>query len=181
MADTFTASNGFTVDRDPKGEIRVNGFSFIADGAELALREFFRAEEDARIGRWRWAKRPEYVVYPSALYATPSDVDLVQVVNESNGQSHRARRDDQERLFGFFSEAGAAYFDAHPEPKPWHEAQVGDVWVLTVDGEERAVRALSDASIGARFFPIEDDNGMTYGRRAPAITAGRRIWPEDAS
>src|SRR5690606_17981070 len=74
--DKFTASNGWAVYVGTNGEIVVGEPSLVSDPstddrAALflpsqvdALREFFRAEGDAELGRWRWPEHPEYVVYP---------------------------------------------------------------------------------------------------------------------
>ncbi|WP_295821606.1 hypothetical protein [uncultured Microbacterium sp.] len=180
----FTASNGVTIakytnngdGRDDLVEIVARDGSRMADWDYLdrhdmqALREFLQAEADERLGRWRWTENPDYVVYPSALYLTPSNNDLAQVVNEANGQCHRVRRDDPDSLFGLFSEAGAAYFDAHPEPKPWHDAKPREVWVLTHVKDETSAFIVD----GNRF----ESGSWSLPLDASSITAGRRIWPE---
>ena len=181
---TFTASNGLMVERTLGGLPRVIGegwSSQLTDPETVALREFFRHERDEELGRWRWTENPDFVVYPSRLYTTPGDPDVVHVVNEANGQSHRVHRDDPESLFGRFSDAGHAYFDAHPAPKPWHDAKVNEAWELTANGDTGPFlvataypeheRLQFVASNGTRF---EIDDGEQ-------ITAGRRIWPEVSS
>lgn len=144
---------------------------------EPALREFFRAEEDERLGRWRWPENPDYVVY------LVGD-DIVDVLRESSvSDEHRgpgrqagitrdaARTWDNDYSQNFFR-AARAFFDAHPEPKPWHDAEPEEVWILTIDGEE--VLALIDEDrefhhrSQRRFRSVLDES----------ITAGRRIWPE---
>jgi hypothetical protein len=133
-----------------------------------ALREFFRAEEDERLGRWRWPTDPALVVYPSRA-------DWVTVVSETDGVASRFRPEDVDVALTLNARAARAYFDAHPEPKPWHDAEPEEVWILTIDGEE--VLALIDEDrefhhrSQRRFRSVLDES----------ITAGRRIWPEVTS
>lgn len=61
------------------------------------------------------------------------------------------------------------------EPKPWEEAKAGEVWALTIGGDEAA------------FTFSEGEFWPQYRKAVPlglfelqAITAGRRIWPEEA-
>ncbi|MGW9587463.1 hypothetical protein [Microbacterium sp. NPDC055455] len=141
-------------------------------GEELAaLREFFRAEEDERLGRWRWPENPDYVVYPDESGKT----EVVEVLCESTGMSLSSTRTGNAPHRDAHADAARAYFDAHPEPKPWHEAQIDEVWLLTIDGVEEAYRTEMVSHV--RFFAIRAENGMTYGTRSSEITAGRRIYP----
>ncbi|SDG22759.1 hypothetical protein [Microbacterium sp. 77mftsu3.1] len=175
----FVASNGIPVHihEEESGAIRL--FTSMPDGTYptqaaagddvQALREFFRAEEDERLGRWRWPYEGNrhIVVYP--IQQNP---DRVLVIDEAAGTaSYRDRGEQDDRFKTAETEAAAAYFDAHPESKPWHDAKIGEVWILTIDGDESPVA----------FRP-----GLAShmdGRRADVdhATAGRRIWPEDAS
>ncbi|MFK4760339.1 hypothetical protein ACI3KS_05325 [Microbacterium sp. ZW T5_45] len=134
--------------------------------------EYFQAREDARRGRWRDPHSPDFVVYPSAD-------GRVRVIDERSGIHLTASREDahgfepQGYLRGLFK-AAWAYFDAHPEVKPWHDAKEGEVWLLKfpnsaqpwfVNGDYfQSVKTLTNIS--------KDDAG---------IQAARRIWPEDAS
>ncbi|GAA5198726.1 hypothetical protein [Microbacterium jejuense] len=186
----FPASNGLKVVLTNAGQTAYTAVdgesestSYLGFAEFLAFREYFRAEEDERLGRWRWPENPDYVVYPSALYKHPADSDEVNVVNTSNGASHRVKRADSPRLFGYFSEAGSAYFDARPEPKPWATAEPGEIWDLTVDGvENRYAAILSHGKNGpyVRMFPTDNVAATTVGTQATAITAGQRIWPEES-
>lgn len=182
MSATFAAKYGITIESlsDPftLKVTHADGRSQMIDGpVAKALDERYRARNDEQIGRWRWPERPHFVVYPSAVWLHPADPDVVMVVNESNGSSHRARRDDPDSLFGHFSQAGHAYFVAHPEPKPWHDAKSGEAWVLTVDGEEFPWGVGEGADAG-RFVYLGGLSNIPLEH--PSITAGRRIWPEDA-
>ncbi|MCK8477203.1 hypothetical protein [Microbacterium aurugineum] len=201
MTDTFTASNGIevTVDPDREGKVYLVGRRARGDEGQyldthatggpegiVALREFFQHERDEELGRWRWSENPSFVVYPSRLFLTPSDEDLVHVINESNGQAHRVQRGDGERLFGYFSEAAYAYFEAHPERKPWHTPDAGDHWALHIahgmalSGDEHLYKYTRWGVQGKWGF-VPTDGGSVLDPTDATITSGRRIWPEDAS
>lgn len=183
----FTASNGITVYAREGGTVQFQhatraescGILQVFPHSEWwdALREFFRAEEDERLGRWRWPENPDYVVYPPDA---DDETEALLILFEPGGGS--SRHYTREWLAGVTDPAGSAvarcaqaYFDAHPEPKPWHEAQIDEVWLLTIDGVEEAYRTEMVSHV--RFFAIRAGNGMTYGTRPSEITAGRRIYP----
>lgn len=137
-----------------------------------ALREKFQAEEDKRLGRWRYPKDTRYVVYPI------SD-DEVRVLDEETGATFNTRRPTREYLAEHLNHAlGAAnaYFKAHSEPKPWHDAREGEVWVVTsgifhaepVFAVEYAEEGMSFTNYQETTQPITDAD----------ITAGTRIYPE---
>lgn len=176
----YTASNGVEVrfvdtsvgqrmvlkDLDPVQTLlphrKVNIESWLDPRQWEAAAEYFRAKEDERLGRWRWPEDPDYVVYPRA--------DHVAVVNERSGNALQATR-EQAFVDTGLCRAARAYFDAHPEPKPWHDAKPGEVWVITYRNAEFAVviNENHEFSIPQRGF-----RAITH----PKVTAGRRIWPE---
>lgn len=135
----------------------------------IALREFFQAEADERLGRWRWPENPDYVVYPRPNH--------VAVVHEQSGNALQATREQADINTGL-CRAARAYFDAHPEPKPWHDAEPGEGWLLTIDGRECAAVALADPNGVFGGLKFETAEHGLFGRLAPAITDGRRFWPE---
>jgi len=173
--NTFTASNDMRVERDHNGDVLIDAGThsmsvFMADGTALALREFFRAEEDERLGRWRWPENPDYVVYP--------DGTSRRVVKESTGQTMQVSYHDRKVMTTYLDSyvgAARAFDSAHSQPKPWHEAQPGQVWL--VNGTVRAVveRAREPHTFSDPFsrevgLPVTD----------PSIVDARRItW--DAS
>lgn len=177
--EQYTASNGAkisTYDYGSFSNLRVKTVDneVILAGVHVeALREFFRAEEDERLGRWRWPENPEYVVYPRA-----EDVLVLFEINGEGGVLYR--RGDA--VHDFEGLAARAYFDAHPEPKPaWHDAKPGEVWELTLEGEQPSAFYPSK-SLNRCFTPVMPGTGTTA---VPfdwhEITAGRRVWPADAS
>lgn len=97
------------------------------DGIIDALRTFFRAEEDKRIGRWRWPEHPEWVVYPG-------ERQLVTVFNEENPSDGACTLGKGGDTWPHFRKAANAYWAAHPEPKPWHLAKSGESWLVSVKG-----------------------------------------------
>jgi hypothetical protein len=164
----FTASNGvtITIDNDnpygrrllvSRGDLVVN----IIGGPRIdALREFFRAEEDERLGRWRWPENPDYVVYGD-------DIDCDVLYEPGGGVSHWTRAESRDGADRYPSGAAKAFFDTHPEPKPWHDAKPGEVWVLDASehsGPHGVVE--SDAFTGGVGFR----NALT-GKRGPGINA----------
>lgn len=175
----YEASNGVVIEfkEDPDGKRyllgtvqrtcgELSGTLTHATGSEEgvdALREFFQAESDERLGRWRWPENPEYVVYPSGI--------AVRVLHERTGvQTYPVHRD---AIAGSQpARAGLAYFDAHPS-KAWRDAKPGEVWLLTIDGDETpAIRDVDED-----FFSTKTSYRVIRWN-SDRITAGRRIWPE---
>lgn len=171
----FTASNGVAIridgrDLDITAPHGTQWTALCGGHVVDALREFFRAEDDDRLGRWRWPENPDYVVYPATVKTR------VRVLRET-GMGELEWVDKGDSRSYEFCHAARAYFDAHPEPKPWRNAKPGEVWVLTVaGGRELAARA----SITNEALSFEDVAHITNRLDASdtSIKAGRRIWPE---
>lgn len=111
----YTASNGWVI--TPKGQALTykctgNGdrFHSVTATEANALREFFRAEEDKRLGRWRYPAEPELLVYP--------DGEGVFVVYEGSYEIDPWTREQAMTWDGESASkrAALAYFDAHPQP-----------------------------------------------------------------
>ena len=169
MSETFTASNGVTVESFGSfGEsyIRVSGVTLDDAYEGVALREFFQHERDKELGRWRWAEYSEWVAYPG-------DDDTVWVFDE---EAHYLTRVGRNEVSGVqFSNnsalaAARAYFAAHPESKPWHDAKPGEVWELRVLCGPPNPYGVS----GSGEFRHAQDGDIVRAE----ITDGRRIWPE---
>lgn len=175
----FTASNGGVVTVDVLGSVKVTlpqntSGLWLSVHSTSALREFFRQERDTELGRWRWPENPEYVVY-RLPENDDDDGRCVRVVDETDG-SYYACAWERLRYGGdTIWRAARAYFAAHPEPKPWHNAKPGEVWVLTVGGEQIPC---SVEATGPDFVPLAHEFWATLARGSERITAGRRIWPE---
>lgn len=176
MTDTFTASNDVQVWIDHLGSVRTespNPISAFTSHTQ-ALREFFQHERDEELGRWRWPDNPQYVVYPRGDSG-------VRVLDEGSGIGSARlihRNGDPDNPTAEY-QAAYAYFGAHPERKPWHSAKPGEIWVLTIDDSEQVVSAVQQYE--KDFNPISHPIYATFANGSERITAGRRIWPEDAS
>ena len=188
MTDTFVASNGVTLDRyglavgAPGIGLLVELFN--SEGAHPARIEFYRHLEDERLGRWRWPENPDYVVYPLGLDAT--DRRYAAALHEPSGITGRWQEGQYRTVppteatdLGIL--AVAAYFDAHPEPKPWHAAKPGEVWAVTktIADEEHACR-VARVNDEIMFEPTIRPT-FRFAVTSTVIASARRIWPEDAS
>lgn len=171
----FTASNGVKITRNgdalsmvtpPDGYYGERAVALTSE-ATAALADFFRAEEDERLGRWRWPENPNWVCYPTAF-------GEVVVFDESDPAKDSRVLSRGGDTWPHFRPAADAYFDAHPEPKPWHEAKPWETWLITFDGAQEAVTLDEDREFRDRNAP---HNGWAH-ITDPSITAGRRLWPE---
>ena len=184
MNTPYTAANGITVTVDEaRGQVLTKGSADNASHID-ALREFFRAERDEELGRWRWPENPDYVVYPLGLDAT--DRRYAAALHEPSGITGRWQEGQYRTVppteatdLGIL--AVAAYFEAHPEPKPWHAAKPGEVWAVTktIADEEHACR-VARVNDEIMFEPTIRST-FRFAVTSTVIASARRIWPEDAS
>lgn len=165
--DKFTASKGITVAAD-EGVTFGSEYGFTYYGVSSkqfqALREYFRAERDKELGRWRWPENPDYVVYTQGA-------GWIVMSERSANSKHYSFREHAAVGTSILAQAMRAYFEAHPERKPWEDAKEGDVWLLTVNGEEEALLFRHDRTFISR-------DGDEFAPEGSYITAGHRIWPE---
>jgi hypothetical protein len=191
----FTASNGVIVrehpgaigvrrsveDRDP---VPVPGFTrpervqtYFDPRQWDAVAEAVRAEEDARLGWWRYPADPDFVVLE------PRDGQPVRVLRLSTGRSLDYFRSEPRVAHpSAFASTAYAYFDTHPEPKPWHDAKPGEVWLLDADtfsGLHFVAESLGFVG-GIGFMSIPGGN-RGPGLTARVIKTARRIYPEVTS
>lgn len=176
-APEFRARSGRTVTSRSDGSVmfdHANGY--LSPASVMDAEEFFQAKRDAELGRWRWPENPDYVVYRGR-----DDDDTVVVIDERNGSNAVYDRGDSDSEFERWKshhDAAFAYFEAHPERKPWEEAKPGEVWALTTaDGREMAYAVMSVAESGVVF----ESHDWRYDLDNTQIKSGRRLWPEDAS
>lgn len=136
----------------------------LVPGRVQSLREFFRDERDKELRRWRWPENPSYVVYELTQ-------DRVRVVDEVTGLVNDINRDTSPTRSDHSPGAAKAYFDAHPLPKPWHDAKPGDTWVITTTFHpgEFAVIATTEGE-------LQSANGFCYDPTDKSIISGERIW-----
>ena len=161
----YTASNGvgLTITRDRTVRWRPG---IPPDLVSSAWREYFQAERDEDLCRWRDPQNPDMVCYPVA-----GDPDDVRVVNEGSGSRYYVNRTGWElTLPHYASETAGRYFAAHPEPKPWDAAQPDEIWVLTINGYS--------APYLRNWCETWTNSTSVISVGDGTITAGRRIWPE---
>jgi hypothetical protein len=186
----FTASNGVTIrksggehDDGYSTEIRVifegrnellgEQYDYLDSWDIEALREFFRHEEDERLGRWRWPENPDYLVYPDSN-------GWVHVLREENPLPISFTRELSEDIESDFRKAAREFFNAHPEPKhEWHDAKPGELWAIRLGEDDEQGVMVETFDAGANVFQVPDGESISITR--PSITSGRRVWPEDAS
>lgn len=175
--DEFKASNGIVIRRnaDQEHPLTVTSLGLLPRSVD-ALREFFLHERDEQLGRWRWPADPDYVVYPKHPDGGGRP-DSFRVFQESTGNTWSYDLEHLRDTKGEPWDAARAYFDAHPEPKPWHDAKEGEVWVVTKEDTEGEFAAVvSDPRVtGCTSF---DAAAISFPVTDPRITAGRRIWPQ---
>ena len=171
----FTASNGWTIVEELRclKIVHPNHYlRFIDLDIAAALREYFQHERDQELGRWRDPENPDRLVYPI-------DGEAVRVTNETDGEAVLVTRKHLDRCLvadAFPCDLARRYFDAHPEPKPkpWEDAEPGEVWALTRKGNEFAALVVHWGE-GTLLFNWNED---WCSINDPTIRAGRRIWPE---
>ena len=166
----YTASNGvgLTITRDRTVRWRPG---IPPDLVSSALREYFQAERDEELCRWRDPKNPDWVCYGRG----PSR-DTVYVINEYDGLPYMRERDQAAYSDSEFSEVARRYFQAHPKSKPWDAAQPDEVWVLTINNDREEVFRCGENGL----YSLKTGNplGSLLSCSHNKITAGRRIWPE---
>ena len=169
MSETFEASNGEELNVAPTGHLIIPPVTTgLGERTQQALREFFQHERDQELGRWRWPENPDMVVQAD------KGGERAWVVNERNHQitGWVWRVDlDCSTAHAQVVAAARAYFAAHAEPKPWHEAVEGEVWLLMFPNSTQAW------FVNGGYF--QNVRTLTnINKTDPGITSGRRIWPE---
>ncbi|WP_424462975.1 hypothetical protein [Pseudoclavibacter helvolus] len=130
------------------------------------LREFFQAQADERLDRWRDPEQPERVVY---RYGD----DRLLILDETDGDHWMAHFIEG----GLHTEVGdaestvAAWLAAHPEPKPWQDAEPGELWSVTTANQED-VRCFVVHNEPISFVTTDDTHHFL-----DAIVSAHRIYP----
>lgn len=169
MSTTFTASNG--VELTDHGHIPVP-WNHTEDQIHAARIEFYRHLEDQRLGRWRDPEEPDYVVYSR-------NEKRVVVVDERTGSQGTFVRSEFPGL-GAGADVARRYFRRHPEPKPWHDAKPGEVWVLKLRPRSITIGESPETpfTLGKGDCFKHPDYLVTPARTDDGIIAGHRIYPE---
>ena len=169
--ETFIASNGRTVVEELRclKITHPNHYPHFIDlDITAALREYFQHKRDQELGRWRDPENPDVFVYPDPVW---DDMNgrCVKVWDERT----RENRFEWEKTTEYNTTA-RRYFEAHPEPKPWQNAEPGEVWVLEFTETPRYTSGEAWVADDEEFW-----QGAIYVRKCdPEIVAGRRVWPE---
>ena len=137
------------------------------------LRAHLQAERDEQLGRWRDPENPDLVCYPDEM-----SPNWVLVIQESTGDTDTVFRhtwgstEDDEFIL-----VADRYFAAHPEPKPWEDAQPDEVWVLTINNDREEVFRCGERGL----YSLKTGNpiGSLLSCGSNKITAGHRVWPEE--
>lgn len=169
MAELFKASNGINIkyedgyiqwsDDEIKEDFNFDPLSPVG----VALEEWYLHKRDKDLKRWRYSDSIVVYKHKHGVY----------VVDESTGDSYffsppiTSVSEPWKRL----KEAARAFYNF--EHKPWHDAEAGEVWVITFGGNPEP------------FITTEDDDGEVWfqfgdvcsSTSNPAITGGRRLWP----
>lgn len=181
MTTAFTASNGIEIEIGADGYLRGEqngGYALVGPNAVEALHEYFQRERDLELGRWRDPVNRDLVVYRRPE-EDDEDGRAVRVLDDSTGVAftywEKYGLDGQGATrYEKGQEAASRYFEAHPAPKPWEEAESGEIWELIgADGLKQVwVRNGTEGwvSVNASKVVYYDGKGAT---------AGRRIWPEE--
>ena len=113
-------------------------------------------------------------------YHGPEAGRVVRVLDESNGFSQLYAERVITEYFGDGADAARAYFAAHPEPKLWHDAKIGEVWILDFASQTRPAIVVEDN--GAPWFMVADDidTPSRFRLSSDSFTEARRIFPEVA-
>lgn len=170
----FRARSGRLVKPRPDGSVLFDGANgYLSPETAMDAAEFFEAQRDLELGRWRCPSEPTYVVYPRENYVlTLREPDGAMCLYGRGEVGVSANVSTSERV-------AREYFEAHPERKPWHEAKHGEVWAVT----ETSGEALYRVTGWGRFEQVSGDNArLSMPITHWSITAARRVWPAgDAS
>lgn len=175
-APEWRARSGRVIKPLEDGTITFQGsHGYLAPRTAMDAEEYFQAKRDDDLGRWRWSENPDWVGVEGEEQA---GMRTVVLVNERTLERFwiNERAMDAAPDASIDKHAARAYFEAHPERKPWKSAEPNEVWVLTVDGEEYPWGVGTGLDAG-RFVYLGGLSNIPLDH--PSITAGRCIWPVD--
>ncbi len=175
-APEFRARSGRKVQIRDNGTVtfdHANGY--LSPETAMDAEEFFQYQRDLERGWWRWPENPTCVVKEGE----PNDFGRGRTVyvfdEESFDRFHfNERVRDADGGTTIAHRAARAYFEAHPERKPWHNAKPEEVWVMSSGQHEFVAMVMADGR-----FQFADGSFMHVTEE---FVDGRRIFtPEDAS
>jgi len=185
MTTTFTASNGVRIKANPDGIMiqphpsmpwrYMDGYCPGTD-LDTAMAEYYQHRRDVELGRWRDPENPNMVAYPAGEIRDKHDRYHragVTVFDEKLGGMHLIHEGQTEVPGAHYAfRTAQRYFEGNPKPAPWHNAQDGELWVLTIDGGQEGALAWRTPA-HAQF---ETDTG-TIDATDTRITHATRVWP----
>lgn len=176
---TFTASNGLDFELTADGHLLGEALSCygpVSPEGVKALAELFQHERDQELNRWRDPDNPDFVVYRRPK----CDDELgraVWVLDETTATGYTYWENSTPAWPGKYAQmwkAAERYYEAHPEPRPWDEAEPGEIWELT---EPEGLKQLWVKTDRELWRSIHSTKTTYYNGKS--ATAGRRIWPEE--
>lgn len=175
-APEFKARSGRTVKVGEDGSLSIDHKrGYLSPEVVMDVEEWAQAKRDTELGRWRWPENPDYVVMDAGLgFAKILHEPTMETSTwESQWRDTRSASD----------EAGVAYFEAHPERKPWERAEPGEVWLFRGEGapEPQVFLKYRAGWMNASGVVIQKDPVLPYAGSRDETFIPRRIWPEDAS
>ena len=157
----FVASNGVELDWCG-GVISTPGDIWEAN--HEARKEFYQHLQDKELGLTR----------EGSIVVRPLSDDEVLVLDEAVGKAETWHRNQISVFPGVFGHDEAKrYFAAHSEPKPWHDAEPGEIWVLEFGGDKCAYTRTPTLFTKWNLPSLLPTD--------PGIKSGYRIWPEGDS
>ena len=164
MPEIFTASNGQRISRTWGAYPLRVASAHISKKDVDALREYFLAERDKELGRWR---DPEYPNIFVRVGSGPGDwVGVVK--DDENGLAYGQFHRDDNKTLDPMSIVAKRYFDAHPEKKPWHDARAGEVWKFEFMSGDSVLQ------FDGTYWMHSDG----YAHDVYRAVSATRIWPE---
>lgn len=157
------------------GEYGGTGFS---SGSELhaALAEFYRHEEDVKLGRWRSKRFPHIYVRPF-----PGKPDIVGVVKDNeDGLAYGTYSRRATPTVDPMSIAAIEYFKEHPNLEPWTNATNTEIWLFKGVFDSKPYPFTKTYEGWMNVSGTEMDHTPYAEERDTSFTP-RRIWPEEKS
>lgn len=155
-------------DRDPEVLVFRMGSE-----VDAALAEWYQHRRDQELGRKRWPENPDYVVYlqegsPRVFNVFDEKTSYTYTYEETT-----AFLGTNKDMFVLAGQAAKWFSQTFPKPKPWQNAQDGEVWELFVERYEPGEYWLAR---NGEFMRKASSSSVSVD--SPAITGGRRVWPE---
>ena len=154
--NTFTASNGYKVTPNGDGANVYRGIMStpIYPDEMQALREFFQAKEDKRLGRWRHPDYPDIYVRPMDGHPNMAGVVKDDEAGLAYGQFSRDVRASLDPM----TIVAHAYFEAHPDPEEYVIVWSGGLALtkpLTLPEAQEELKQAWDTGEIFRLVPLD--------------------------